>query len=49
MKASNSKGVEEEEAAVVTLPVKVSNLKAHKILANEICELGTRLYDSIGK
>lgn len=35
--------------SAVTLPVKVSNLKAHKILASEICDLGTRLYDSVSK
>lgn len=29
-----SKGIEEEEVSNVTLPVKVSNLKAHKVLAN---------------
>ena len=29
------------------MPTKISNLKAHKILANEICELGARLYDSL--
>lgn len=33
----------------MTLPGKVSNLKAHKALANEICDLGTRLYDAITK
>ena len=49
MKALNRKGIEEEEAAAVTLPGKVSNLKAHKALANEICDLGTRLYDAVSK
>ncbi len=29
--------------------MKVSNIKAHKVLANEICDLGTKLYDAITK
>lgn len=33
----------------MTLPVKISNLKAHKALATEICDLGTRLYDAVIK
>jgi hypothetical protein len=32
-----------------TLPLKVSNLKAHKQLANEICDLGVRLSDAVSK
>lgn len=34
---------------MLSLPTKVSNLKSHKILSNEICDLGTRLYDAISK
>lgn len=41
--------MEEEEAATLSLPTKVSNLKSHKVLSNEICDLGTRLYDAISK
>ena len=48
-KASNSKSIDEEEAAALTLPTKVSNLKSHKSLCNDICDLGTRLYDAISR
>lgn len=48
-KASNSKATEEQEAAAFTLPAKVSNLKGHKQLSNEICDLGARLYDAIAR
>lgn len=34
IQAANSKATEEEEAAAFTLPIKVSNLKAHKQQAN---------------
>lgn len=31
------------------MPAKVANLKQHKQLSNEICELGARLYDAIAR
>ena len=31
------------------MPAKVSNLKAHKALSNEICDLGARLYDAMSR
>lgn len=47
MQAYNSQGAEEEQSSTFSLPTKISNLKAHKILANEITELGAKLYDSL--
>jgi len=31
------------------LPSKLSNLKAHKAVANEITEIGAKLFDSLSK
>lgn len=49
IKAYNSQASEEEQSSTFSLPTKISNLKAHKILANEICDLGAKLYDSLSR
>ncbi|CAD8135172.1 unnamed protein product [Paramecium octaurelia] len=40
---------EEDEVHDFSLPSKLSNIKSHKVLAQEITDLATRLYDQLGK
>ncbi|CAK72812.1 unnamed protein product (macronuclear) [Paramecium tetraurelia] len=40
---------DEDEIHDFSLPSKLSNIKSHKILAQEITDLATRLYDQLGK
>ncbi|CAD8146267.1 unnamed protein product [Paramecium pentaurelia] len=48
-KAQISLPAEEEEVHDFSLPSKLSNIKSHKVLAQEITDLATRLYDQLGK
>ncbi|CAD8054482.1 unnamed protein product [Paramecium sonneborni] len=48
-KAQVSPPADEEEIHDFSLPSKLSNIKSHKILAQEITDLATRLYDQLGK
>jgi clusterin-associated protein 1 len=47
-RAYHSSHNEEEEGADFVLTSKTGNLKAHKQLAVEINELGTKLFDMVG-
>ncbi|CAD8045893.1 unnamed protein product [Paramecium sonneborni] len=48
-KAQVSSPAEEDEVHDFSLPSKLSNIKSHKLLAQEITDLATRLYDQLGK
>ncbi|CAD8047277.1 unnamed protein product [Paramecium sonneborni] len=48
-KAQISQPAEEDEVHDFSLPSKLSNIKSHKLLAQEITDLATRLYDQLGK
>ncbi|CAD8132272.1 unnamed protein product [Paramecium pentaurelia] len=48
-KAQVSPPADEEEIHDFSLPSKLSNIKSHKLLAQEITDLATRLYDQLGK
>ncbi|CAD8140091.1 unnamed protein product [Paramecium octaurelia] len=48
-KAQVSQPAEEDEVHDFSLPSKLSNIKSHKVLAQEINDLATRLYDQLGK
>ncbi|CAD8044187.1 unnamed protein product [Paramecium primaurelia] len=48
-KAQISSPAEEDEVHDFSLPSKLSNIKSHKVLAQEITDLATRLYDQLGK
>ncbi|CAK83320.1 unnamed protein product (macronuclear) [Paramecium tetraurelia] len=48
-KAQVSSPAEEDEVHDFSLPSKLSNIKSHKALAQEITDLATRLYDQLGK
>ncbi|CAK78831.1 unnamed protein product (macronuclear) [Paramecium tetraurelia] len=48
-KAQISQPAEEDEVHEFSLPSKLCNIKSHKVLAQEITDLATRLYDQLGK
>ncbi|CAD8136129.1 unnamed protein product [Paramecium octaurelia] len=48
-KAQASPSADVEEIHDFSLPSKLSNIKSHKILTQEITALSTRLYDQLGK
>ncbi|EAR81839.1 clusterin-associated protein (macronuclear) [Tetrahymena thermophila SB210] len=48
-KAYNSSPGDEEENAGFTLPSKLSNIKAHRAIANDITEIAQKLFDSLNK
>ena len=48
-KAYTSAPAEEDGGQGFQLPSKLSNLKSHKAIANEITEIGAKLFDSLSK
>lgn len=46
-KAYNSTAGEDEDRHGFQLPAKLSNIKAHKVVAKEITDVGAKLFDSL--